>query len=197
MVQRYSYSVSDKGSPPQYLDDRLRGCRSSHPHLLRTSTRTCLTFLSNLITALPYIRLSHLARERSRQLCSLETIPCTTVDVGRRSASENVIHANSQSRSVCDEPQDSWSPTGVRPLDAEEISPRAAYHHITNSIHLLKSHTSTIARCGVPGSRAIGKESRLHILEISGCSHSYPCISLYTSLGTPRLLHLRSVPLTY
>lgn len=72
-----------------------RGCHCSHPHLLRTLTRTFLTVLSNLGTAMPYIRLSHLVRERSRQLCSLETIPCTVVDAGRRSASENLIHPHS------------------------------------------------------------------------------------------------------
>src|SRR5258706_831178 len=42
---------------------------------------------------------------------------------------------------------------------------RAVCRLITNSIRLLTNHSSTIALCGVPGPRAIGKEPRLHVLD--------------------------------
>ena len=59
---------------------------------------------SGLSTGLPYIHLCILERERSRRRCSLETIPCTAVDAGRRFASEHVV--NPHSSSVCGERQD-------------------------------------------------------------------------------------------
>ena len=74
---------------------------------------------------------------------------------------------------------------------------------ITNAIRSLTNHTSTVTLCGIPGPRAIGKESRLHILEFSGRSHSYPRTSLSTLLEIPRhpsltaFAHPHSAPLIY
>ena len=91
----------------------------------------------------------------------------------------------------------------MRPLDAEEMGVRAVYRLITNSMRLLTSPNSTIAQWGAPGPRAIGKEPRLHILDILWPLSFLPRMSLYTLLGIPRYpsltapAHSRSVPLTY
>ncbi|SRR5258706_3594274 len=61
---------------------------------------------------------------------------------------------------------------------------RAVCRLITKSIRLLTNQTSTIAPCGVPGPRAMGKERS------PGRSHSSPRTSLSTLLSIPRLLHL-------
>ncbi len=80
-----------------YPDDGLSGCHPSHPHLHRPSNQTRPTVPSKLTTGLRDIHLCRLAHEINRQRCSLETITCTAVDAGRRSASESVVNPHSSS----------------------------------------------------------------------------------------------------
>ena len=81
---------------------------------------------------------------------------------------------------------------------------RAVCRLITESIRWLTNHSSTISPCGVPGPRAIGKESVLHALEVLWALSfliSYVCLS--TLIGIPRYpsltapAHPRSAPLIY
>jgi len=74
----------------------------------------------------------------------------------------------------------------VIPLDSQEMGERAVCRLITKSIRLLTNHSSTIALCGVPGPRAIGKEPRLHVLEFLRALSFFPHTSLVTLFGTPR-----------
>ena len=165
----------------------------------RISTRTRLSAFSGLSTGFPYIHLGHLTHERSLQRCSPETIAYTAVDSGLRSGERERgtppfilgLRRTSRWRSHrCP----SWGRTRVILLDSGEIGVTTFCRPITNSIRYLTNHTTTIALCGVPGPRAIGKESTLHTSTFSGRVHSYPRTSLHylESHDVPRFLYLHT-----
>lgn len=83
------------------------------------------------------------------------------------------------------------------PPDAEEMRVRAVCRLIiTNAIRFLTNHTSTVTLCGIPGPRAIGKESRLHILEVLWALAFLPSyVSLHITWNTsPSLAYCICTP---
>ena len=80
-------------------------------------------------------------------------------------------------------------------LDAEEMGARVACRPITDSIRLLTNHSTTIALCGAPGPRAIGKGDHVpHLDDISAGSFLPSYVSLYylESVAIRRLTHLHT-----
>ena len=63
---------------------RLSFLSPASPASVRPTSATRLTVLPEIITSFSYIRLGHLAHERSRQRSSLETVAYIAADAGRR-----------------------------------------------------------------------------------------------------------------
>ncbi len=143
------------------------GLKSSPPSVCQTLAQTCLTILSKLSTSLLYIchflpgawkKLSALFAADNHLHCS----GCWLLFHERGRGTPTSILPFCQTSRFHSRRWPPWSPTGLIPLDAEEMGVRAICHLITNSI-LLTSQTSTNFVGGVPGPQAIRKELLLHL----------------------------------